>query len=676
MAIPVQTQLFDVFLGEQTGIHSIALPEVFSSGGCKNLFIDKYGRAKKISGYSRTNVTAVTTDSGGSACMGRALTPYRSTGGGVTTRQVLAVFDDKVNEWELWKSVDDGITWTFVYDAGASSINTIPDFAQFGDTLYMCNGVINPKKWDGTTLTTAGRTQSPTPTASVSASVGNLSGSYLYKLLSVYTDGTRKAGSVSSAALNLQNKQGSLTWTADADVTVAGYEVYRTTGTGAVFYFTQYVDGRLTAAFTDNVSDLDILENRVMEEHGDPPPIAFYCEPHKQRMWWARTSTYPTRAYWSDSGLAEDVLVDNFLDFSDSETIGDRITGMLGNFDGRLVVFTERAIWTVSGTGNVIGNIVDWNRIHTDAATGCPTHRTMIKVPAGAKYPDQNGKIQLTDKSTVAYMSSLNDIRLFDGENDVVISYPEKTLLDGLNYQNRAKSFMVHDAARAEVTWVFPTSSASDAEPDTAVTWNYRWGIFYNRQWAIFGHAIELENATDATFLLGVSNSTTIGGRVYKLWDGNTFDGADITATWMTKTLYGKIGARGEDAEQALSQRKRWRWVDFLFQTEQTATLTIEWLQGHTPDDAVAVASKTINTASSHVLTSNGSRITSLTGSPIVVGSATVELRVILQDSDGKYLHHEGLRLRVGDSDDAGSWALEAMNIAYQILPGLQRRMQ
>jgi hypothetical protein len=57
MAIPIQVQLFDAFLGTQEGIHSIILPEIFSSGGSSNLFIDKFGRAKKISGYTKQNAS-------------------------------------------------------------------------------------------------------------------------------------------------------------------------------------------------------------------------------------------------------------------------------------------------------------------------------------------------------------------------------------------------------------------------------------------------------------------------------------------------------------------------------------------------------------------------------------------------------------------------------------------
>src|SRR3990167_2544038 len=310
MAIPISVQLFDAFLGTQEGIHSIILPDIFSSGGSKNLFIDKYARAKKISGYSKQNSTAVTTDTGASAVLVRGLWQYRSTGGGSTTRQLMSVFDDGTNEWELYKSTDSGATNNFVADLGSTVVGIVPDFAQFGDNLYITSGKVAPKVWDGTTLAAAGQTQSPTP-ASATGAAGQLNGNYQWKLVSVFDDGTRKAGSVASTSLSMQDVKGSITWTADADTDVVGYELYRTTGTGAVFYFADYIDVRTSASYTDNIPDLTILENRVMSEHGDPPPTVYFCEPHKQRMWWGKSDTYQTRVWWSDPGLADEVLSDN-----------------------------------------------------------------------------------------------------------------------------------------------------------------------------------------------------------------------------------------------------------------------------------------------------------------------------------------------------------------------------
>lgn len=663
MSIPVTTQLFDAFLGTQEGIHSIALPDIFSSGGSKNLYIDKYARAKKILGYTKQNSSAVNLT--GSTAL-TSVIPYRGTSGGSVSRQLIGCFDNG-SSVELYHSSDTGATWVTL-SAGLSGVTGIPpDYAQFGDSLYMTFGADAPLKWDGSTLSAVGRTQSPTVTSSA-GSDGLLNGTYKWKLVMVDSNGVRQAASAPSTVLTVTDKQGSLSWTATGDTSIVGYEVYRTTGTGTVFYFVDYVNGRTSNSYTDNSADLTILENRVMAEHGDPPPTTYFCEPHKQRMWWARTSTYPTRAYWSDPGLPEDVWGDNYLDFSDSETVGDQIVGMVGNIEGKLVVLTERAIWTVSGTGQVIGNIVDWTRIRTNAQTGCVTHRAAAKVPAGAKYTDQKGKEQLTNVVTLAYLTPMNDIRVFDGDNDIIISNPVKNTLADFNFSARDKAFCVTDQPRREITWVFP--SGSSGSPDQAVVWNYGWGVWYTREWA-FSHAVEMETSSDASILLAGSNALSGGAYCYLLWNGNSFDSAAIEAVWMTKTLYGV----NEQAQPAMSNLKRWRWVDFLFETEQTATLTVEWLTGNAPDNGASEGSVLLSPDAAALLTSDGDTLTTVGGDPIVVSQQSTNLRTPLKNSSGDYLHDEGMRLRVGDNASNGSWSIEAMTLAYQILPGQERRM-
>lgn len=676
MAIPLKVQLFDSFLGTQEGIHSIILPDIFSSGGSKNLYIDKFGRAKKILGYSRTNASPVLV-TGAAPSLVRGLVEYKATGGGTTVRQLLGVFDSNNlgGFYELWMSVNDGATWTFVAQMPETwigdnpSVGKIPDFVQFGDNLYITNGAFAPKKWDGSTLSAAGRTRSPTPT-SVLGSAGNLSGTYNYKLLSM-VGGTRQAGSVASTTLSVQAKQVALSWSQDSNTAVTGYEIYRTTGTGAVYYFTDYVDGRATVAYNDNIGDLSLLENRVMAEHGDPPPVVYFCAPHKQRVWWGRTDTYPTRVYWSDPGLPEDVLGDNYLDFSDSETVGDVVTGMVGNFEGRLIVFTEKAVWTVSGTGQIIGNIVDWTRVHTNAQIGSVSHRTAVRIPAGAKYSDQEGKLQQTNVVTVAYMTPLGDIRIFDGENDTIVSNPVRTSLSGLNYSARATAFALTDSQRGEISWHFPTGTSG--VPSTAVVWNYRWGVWYVRDWA-FGCAVEADTASSSSTLFAGSNSTTTGGVVYKLWDGNSFNGTAINAVWMTKTLYG-VNIINYQGQPAISHTKKFRWIDIVFETESSASLDIAWLSGTAQDNGTPLGSANATPIGEMLADANGKLIQTANGSFITVGGQSATLRVLLKDVDGRYPSDTGIRLRISDNASNGSWSLEAMSLAYQIIPGLQRRM-
>jgi hypothetical protein len=528
---------------------------------------------------------------------------------------------------------------------------------------------VAPRTWNGSSAGTAGRSKSPTISSSASSAAGNLSGNFQWKLLSII-NGDRQAGSTASTSLALEDKQGSLSWTADSDTDVDGYELYRTTGSGALFYLVDYIDGRTTTAYTDNTADLDILTARILQEHGDAPPSgSYFCEPHKQRMWWGRTDANPTRAYWSDPGLPEDVGTNNYLDFSDGETFGDQITGFAGNYEGRLVVFTERAVWTVSGTGQVIGTIgTDWTVTKANAQTGCLAGRTVVRVPAGAKYIDQKGEEQLSPSVTLAYLTPHLEIRLFDGINDIVISHPKQTTLKTLNVAHAKKAYVVSDTSRSEITWVFPADDAT--EPDTAIAWNWHWGIWYARDWP-FSHIIELDSATEASVLLAGEPSTSVGAHCYKLWNGDDFNGANIEAHWMTKTLTGVTG----EGQPTLSQTKRWRWADFLFEGGLESTLTVEWMNGYAEDAAENVNSTTVAPGDYSVIDADGALLVDADGASITVGQTTTAARAVLLDNDGQYLHDVGLRIRVGDDAADGSWSLEGINLAYQVLPGLQRRM-
>jgi len=278
---PIQVQLYEAFLGQEEGIHNVLLPDVFSSGGSVNLYMDKIGRARKLKGYSKQNSSAVTADTSGDAVALTGLFAYRKTSGGSITRQLIGIFDDGHNEWEIHKSTNDGVTWSLIADLGASPVGQTADFAQYNDDLFITNGKLAPRTWNGTTLTTSGATQSPTPVASATGNTGLLNGTYYYKLVSVEGDGTKSPGSLMSDPLGVQDKTISLSWTADANTEVVGYDVYRTTGTGTTFLWVSYIDGRTTTEFVDNIPDKTILAKRALDNHGDAPPVgAYFVEPH------------------------------------------------------------------------------------------------------------------------------------------------------------------------------------------------------------------------------------------------------------------------------------------------------------------------------------------------------------------------------------------------------------
>jgi len=680
MAYPIQTQTFTVFLGTQEGIHSVALPTIYSSSGSRNLWIDKLGRAKKIFGYAKQNSSAVTTNTGGSATRLRDLRAYRQTGASFT-RQLVGVFDDGTDEYELWYSTNDGVAWTFIADLGSGSVGSIPDFAQVDNDLFFANGVVAPRAWNGSSLSTAGASgKSPTITAAVNTSSGQLNGSYSWKMVSVDGSEVRSAGSVTSNIIQLQDEQANLSWTADSDTDIVGYELYRTTGTGANFYFVTFIDGRTTTSITDNASDLDILEHRLLQEHGDAPATgSYFCEPHKQRLWWGRTDTNPRRVFWSDPGEPDQVGANNYLDFTDQSSVGDILTGLHGDFEGMLVAFQERSIWTVSGTGQIVSDIMDWVRTKSNAVSGTVSHRSVVRVPAGAVYTDASGQTVTTSRVMLSYFTPLGDIRIFDGNNDIIISTPVKETLKNYLYAQRTKIHAVHDVENGHVIWFWPSTTALEAECTQAVVWNYRWGVWYVWPDMPMAASTTVETSTDTQIVLTGEAQTSKGGFCYKFFSGDSFDGSTIPARWITKVIYGTDNSWGvRNPQQLMAYIKRFRWLDIIAQADADVTLTVEWMEGNASDDAVSEgsASKALTPVGFQLITADGNGIDTSEGSSITTPSESVQKIINLESTSGDYIQDVGCRIRISDDASNGSWSLEGMTLGYQALPGATRRLQ
>ena len=619
--------------------------------------------------------------------MVRALRGYRQTGAAISNRQVIGVFEtndgDSADEYELWYSTNDGAAWTFIVDLEDESSGRIPDFAQVDNTLFFANGVVAPRAWNGSSLSTAGPSaKSPTPTAPVNTAAGQLNGTYTYKLVSFEAAGTRHAGSVTSNSLQYANEQCNLSWTADSDSDVTGYELYRTTGTGVNFYFVTYIDVRTTTSYTDNASDLDILEHRTLEEHGDAPPTgSYFCEPHKQRLWWGRTDTNPRRVFWSDPGLPDQVGANNYLDFTDQTSVGDVLTGLVGDFEGMLVVFNERSIWTVTGSGQIVSDIMDWTRTKSNAVTGCVSHRSVVRVPAGAVYTDASGNQVSTNRVMLAYVSPLGDIRLFDGNNDVVISTPVKDTMKTMLYAQRTKIHSVHDIENSHVIFYFPgpTPSGEQAECNHAVVWNYRWGVWYVWPDMPMAASTTVETSSDTQIVLTGEAQTAKGGFCYEFFDGDSFDGSNIPARWITKVIYGTDNSWStRSPQQMMAYVKRYRWLDVIAEADSDVTLTIEWMSGNASDDAVSKGgtSKSLAPIGLQLITDDGNGIDTDDGSNITLPFDSVQQIISLEGTNGDFIQDVGCRIRISDDAQNGSWSIEGMTLGYQVLPGATRRLQ
>lgn len=674
-------QHFGAFLGTAESIRALPLPDVFSTSGSQHMWIDKFGRAREIFGYARQTTEALLTLDDIPGIVRGLLLVRLDLGRGVNL--LIAVVGSEASGFRLWSSTDNGQTFDELAQFPLAQPTDIPDAQQWGAEFYVCLGeAIQPQKGVGVLIPT-GLSRSPTPTAAANATAGELIGQYTYRLVSKFADGTRRPGSAPSNVVGpLEEEQVNLTWTADADTAVVGYEIYRTTGTGTLFYYVFTVDGRLTTSFADNVSDLVILEQRSLEEHGDAPQLGTrFVEAHRQRLWWARTNTFLRRAWYSDPGQPESLdLFTQYLEFEDADTHGDVITGMTGEYEGMLIVWLERSIWTVSGTGQLVGVESDWNRQKSNARIGTTHVRNVLKIPAGSTWTDEQARAQVTNRVMLAYLTPAGDIRLFDGTNDTIISFPVADTLKTLTYSARRKAHALIDEERQHAIWFFPTDGRT--EPDLAVCWNYRYGVWYVWPDMPFSSALAMETRNAAQRLLTGGNTGTSLGQVFHFFDEGTgtFDGAPIESRWMSKPLYGV----DDQGNPALSVTKRFRWADVLYDHPAGVTLDLEWAPGDAQDNfnADGMARVAQMSETEVIRSSNGSIICSADGSNIVITQRIGQRQVSLKrsadagDHAGDYIEDTAMRLRLQKFSGAGAWALEGLNLAYQLLPGLKRRFR
>ena len=652
--MPVQpiSLLIPSLLGDAQSQSGFLLSAAYSPGGSTNLYIDKLGKIRSIKGYHQHGSFTV----GVSPAVVRALVQHRKISLQGTLRQVLMWLDNGYDRVEMHVSTDLGMTATSVIGFGPASVGQIPDFAHFGEDLFFVNGVISPRFWNGQVVAdTASNTQLLPPVTFPTPTTGPLTGNYRHRVVPMRSVKDRKVSSAQSAVIQVTNAGIQVTWIPDVDTTVIGYEVYRTSGTGMDYYFVAYVDGRTTSSYTDTLPDLDLILRTAMAMQasvGDPPPVGTrHIVAHKGRMFWMGTDTYPRRFWWSDPGDADSVYQDrHYAECSAGEQgLGDELMGGMGEYEGMIVFFLRNSVWTMSGTGMLVGDEIDWRLRRTDARVGTPSIRTVLRVPTGASYTDQDGQLRKTQGNMLVYLTMNNDIRLFDGQNDLIISYPKADTLKQINRAQMHKAYAYDDQEHGMYVWVIPPDQGNETEPLISVVWNYWYGTWHEWRETPFGHVIRAESDRESIYLAGETR-ISVGAKIYQLWADHAFDGAPITGTLMTKPIYPPMEQGGEPD---LSHEKRLNDLFLLFdRLASPLQVTVGFFPHDAGDYDPPVFVRTIT------------------------GSTRVKVPARQPETSpyaGRYHHGVGWRVMITATAATGDWALNAIEQVYQGLLGQTR---
>lgn len=637
---------FREFQGDHEGLGSL-LTDLLSPSDSQNIYFEKKGAVARAPGYLKVN-TAYTTDTGSSATFCVGLYPY-FTGSAI---EIIGVFDDTSDEYELAVSTNNAASFTFGKDLGTNLNDKIPDSGQIGSKMIMTFGKGLPQKYSGSSFADVGETRSPTP-AAAAGGAGNLRGQYEVKLVSVETDGTRHAASVSSAVVELAGKELDLTWTQDSDTDVVGYEVYVKKKTEGLFRFTQYVNGRTTAAATVNKGDLARRRERALREHGDPPITDLhFCEPFQKSMFYSRTAAKPRSLYYSDPNKPEQVWAESELLLQDSDSMSDEIRGLHGGLDGILTVFQQESVWTVSGTGDISADGVDWRVRKSDAMVGAASHRAVIKVPPGAKFLDASGQLQTTEVATLLYLSSFLDLRLFNGRSDQLISHSKRDFFASVNYANRAKAH-IQAIPDTDLIIIYVPHGSSQTTVNKGIVWNWRLGTMTEITNRPFACSLTTLSATGTLALTGQS-LTAAGGLIYNPWTGNNYDGSGtIDAQYWSELIFA-IKDDGSGPRLAMESDQRFRWCKPIFEVlASSRTVSVALFEGFAVDGATAFATKTID----------------ITGSN--VSHVSQRLRFV-HSSTERYSADKIHRIKIFTNDANPAWVLAAFDIQTQTLLGIR----
>lgn len=651
MGTPVRKLPIHAFLGEQESHEALTLPQVHGTGGSFNVWFDRFGRVTPILGYTRQSLSPFVV--GGVSTILRGLYRYAIFQSPFPLTDVVLGFFDSVTgkgtvngHYVFCRSGSRGADWETMLDFGTFAVGSQPDFAQLGTDVILAppaydGATFSQQRFNGTLIVPIQAPRMGVPFLS-GGGAGIMKGTFTVRIVPVHSDNSRGIGSPLSNQVQLNNDALAINWNVDTHPLTVGYEVYCSTGSGKVLFFV----GQTTAlSMTIDLADADIREGRACEEHGDFPFVAAFVEAHGQRMWYGGIDLnlvtggepYPRRWYFSDPGRPESCYGFNFIDASDAENLGGVTTGSTGNFMGAIVHWFEDSVWTTSGTGRWIGDVIDYRTKRSNAKVGCLTHRAVARIPAGARYTDANGQFVSTSQVTLAYLTPSKDIRLFDGDGDTIVSFGMAKQLGRLGPYAGVRAFVLEDTDRGEYTWCFPSETAT--ENDLAVTWNIRYGVWYARpiwQLACALPMIQLQvsvianNDLRPNMILAGSSVLNTGGVCYRLWNGYLADGGAFNWQWFSKTLYGLArSGEAESASELMAYMKRFRWTQLLFKREEpvvgTVPVDVAWLRGDAADEDDHIGTVTVQ----------------------VPETCQRRVQHLLVDGSGEFLHDQGMRLRI-----------------------------
>ena len=260
------------------------------------------------------------------------------------------------------------------------------------------------------------------------ANTGPGAGTYTYKV-AFYTTSYRANYNVKSNPVTGTGKAITLTMipvapTSYGGETVTGRKIYRSSDDTTWYLLPNGIIADNSTLTITDVSSSAVGSNSSYATTADAlytPPMGEYFLINQDRLFIAGNETYPSRLYYSESGLPDAFAANSYFDIRDND--GDDIT-FIKNVLGLLTVGKDNTIQKVYTTGATPS--ADWSISDPFSFTGCQAPNSVAESPVGVLYLNRTG------------------IYKFDGQNSTLISEavtPEIQDISASNIKNAAGIF-------------------------------------------------------------------------------------------------------------------------------------------------------------------------------------------------------------------------------------------
>lgn len=238
-------------------------------------------------------------------------------------------------------------------------------------------------------------------------------------------------------------------------------------------------------------------------------PNGQFVVTHKNRLYIAGDPNNPSRLYMSDLGSPESFPSLNFIDVNTND--GDKITGIAEHLDS-LVIFKERSIHVLRGTGPSNYNLLDMHQNH-----GCISHWSIVQA------------------SNVLFYLSRDGVYEFNGKTIYLVSDPIMGSVQGINGQTAWNQGYLNVACGIDYKnkyWLAIPEGGTNTTNNRVYAYDY-----IHKIWTRFDIPVSCFGIFDSTNGHILYSGDPKTGNVYQQDTGGNDNGNPINAYLTTKAF-------------------------------------------------------------------------------------------------------------------------------------------